>query len=152
MLTFIFQVELRELLQFCSSQEETDTRLVLYLHHAVNLGCKNVVVWTPGTGSLVILLLVGHGFGPLLWEKVTTKHFSVFMCSKWKEMSSPSKKPEKNPKFHKCFQQLGDDWNGNGEEVEVRKEVEKFTSLIRCMGRTERCQETMLVSSFFAKW
>ena len=44
MLTFIFQVELRELLQFCSSQEETDTRLVLYLHHAVNLGCKNVVV------------------------------------------------------------------------------------------------------------
>ena len=29
MLSFIFQVELRELLQFCSSQEETDTRLAL---------------------------------------------------------------------------------------------------------------------------
>ena len=42
MLTFIFQVELRELLQLCSKQEKTDTRVALYLHHAVNLGCRNI--------------------------------------------------------------------------------------------------------------
>ena len=37
MLTFIFQVELRELLQFCSSQEETDT---------TDLCCISITLWT----------------------------------------------------------------------------------------------------------
>ena len=30
---------------------------------------------------------------------------------------------ELRPRFHECFQQLGDDWNGNAD---VLKEVEKF--------------------------
>lgn len=37
------------------------------------------------------------------------------------------RKLEKNPNFHKCFQQLGDDWNVNAE---VLKEVEKFMCLM----------------------
>ena len=38
-------------------------------------------------------------------------------------MSCASEKP----RFHECFQQLGDDWNVNAD---VHKEVEKFTSLM----------------------
>ena len=59
-LIFIFQVEFSELPQLCSNQEETDTRVVLYLHHAVNLGYKNAVVRTPDTDILVILLYHAH--------------------------------------------------------------------------------------------
>ena len=39
----------------------------------------------------------------------------------------PLKRLEKNPRFHKYFQQLGDDWNVNAD---VLKEVEKFTCLM----------------------
>ena len=41
-----------------------------------------------------------------------------------KRKVAPLKKFEKNPRFHKCFQQLGDDWNVNAD-VEV-----KFTCLM----------------------
>jgi len=46
---FVFQVEVRELPTIYSNQEETDTRVVLYLHHAAALGYKNAVVRTPDT-------------------------------------------------------------------------------------------------------
>lgn len=57
---------------------------------------------------------------------------------KGKGKVAPLKKLEKNPRFHKCFQQLGDDWNVNAD---VLKEVEKFTCLMY----------EVLVSSFFVK-
>ena len=48
--------------------------------------------------------------------------------SKEKEkLIAPLKKLEKNHRFQKCFQQLGDDWNVNAD---VLKEVEKFTCLM----------------------
>ena len=53
---------------------------------------------------------------------------------KGKGKVAPLKKLEKNPRFHKCFQQLGDDWNVNAD---VLKEVEKFTCLMY-----ERSRET----------
>ena len=37
---------------------------------------------------------------------------------------APLKKLEKSPRFHKCFQQLGDDWIVN---TYVLKEMKKFT-------------------------
>ena len=43
-----------------SNQEETDTRVVLYLHHAVALGYKNAVVRTPDTDIFLILLFHAH--------------------------------------------------------------------------------------------
>uniref|UniRef100_UPI00358FE108 uncharacterized protein n=1 Tax=Myxine glutinosa TaxID=7769 RepID=UPI00358FE108 len=43
------EVEVRELPTIYSNQEETDTRVVLYLHHAAALGYKNAVVRTPDT-------------------------------------------------------------------------------------------------------
>ena len=39
-----------------SNQEETDTRVVLYLHHATALGYKNAVVRTSDTDIFMILL------------------------------------------------------------------------------------------------
>ena len=43
-----------------SNQEETDTGMILYLHHAAALGFKSAVVRTPDTDILVILLHHSH--------------------------------------------------------------------------------------------
>lgn len=52
----IFQVEVHELPTIYSNQEETDTRVVLYLHHAAAIGYKSAVVRTPDTDIFMILL------------------------------------------------------------------------------------------------
>ena len=123
----------------------------------MNLGYKNAVVRTPDTDILVILLYHAHtiiltiyldtGLGKhrklinlsdlaaSLGESYceTLLGFYVFTgedCTssfKGKGKVAPLKKLEKNPRFHKCFQQLGDDWNVNAD---VLKEVEKFTCLM----------------------
>ena len=49
--------EIREL---TSNQEETDTRVVLYLKFAAQMGYKSAVVRTPDTDILVILLHHAH--------------------------------------------------------------------------------------------
>ena len=146
-----------ELPQLCSNQGETDTRVVLYLHHAVNLGYKNTVVRTPDTDILIILLYHAHTINLTIYlDTGLGKHcklinlsdlaaslgesycetllgFYVFTgedCTssfKGKGKVAPLKKLEKKPRFHKCFQQLGDDWNVNAD---VLKEVEKFTCLM----------------------
>ena len=130
---------------------------MLYLHHAVNLGYKNAVVRTPDTDILVILLYHAHTISLTIYlDTGSGKHrklinlsdlaaslgesycetllgFYVFTgedCTssfKGKGKVAPLKKLEKNPRFHKCFQQLGDDWNVNAD---VLKEVEKFTCLM----------------------
>lgn len=46
-----------------STQEETDSRVVLYLNHAVVLGYKSAVVRTPDTDILFILLHHSHAIG-----------------------------------------------------------------------------------------
>ena len=52
---FVFQAEVRELPTIYSNQEETGTRLVLYLHHAAALGYNTQ--WSePLTHIFVILL------------------------------------------------------------------------------------------------
>jgi len=55
-----FQAELSELPQLCSKQEGTDSRVMMYLHHVLNLGYKNAVVRTPDTDILVILFYHAH--------------------------------------------------------------------------------------------
>ena len=161
-LTFIFQVKFSELPQLCSNQEETDTRVVLYLHHTVNLGYKNAVVRTPDTDVLVILLYHAHTITLTIYlDSGSGKHrkvinlsnlagslgesycetllgFSVFTeedCNssfKWKGKVAPLKRLEENPRIHKCFRQLGDDQNVNAD---VLKEVEKFTCLMYVQSR-----------------
>ena len=43
-----------------SDQVQTDTRVVLYLHHAATLGYKDAVARTPNTDIFVILLYHAH--------------------------------------------------------------------------------------------
>ena len=46
-LSLVFQVKAREIQELLSNQEETDTRVVLYLKYAVKLGYKSAVVSMP---------------------------------------------------------------------------------------------------------
>ena len=50
----------REVEQLRSNQEETDTRVILYLKHAVTLGYRSAVVRTPDTDIFMILLHHAH--------------------------------------------------------------------------------------------
>lgn len=153
----MYQVEVRELPTIYSNQEETDTRVVLYLHHAAALGYKNTVVRTPDTDIFVILLYHAHAIRLTIYlDTGSGKHrqllnlselaeslgedycatllgFHVFSgedCTsafKGKGKVGPLKKLEKNPKFHRAFSQLGDNWN---VKPEVLKQLEQFTCLI----------------------
>ena len=55
-----FQVTANEIHELKSNQEETDTRVVLYLKFAAQMGYKSAVVRTPDTNILVILLHHAH--------------------------------------------------------------------------------------------
>ena len=55
-----FQVTANEIHELASNQEETDTRVVLYLKFAAQMGYKSAVVRTPDTNILVILLHHAH--------------------------------------------------------------------------------------------
>ena len=55
------QVETSLLPEIDSTQEETDTRVVLYLHQAAAWGYENAVVRTPDTDIFMILLMHAHG-------------------------------------------------------------------------------------------
>ncbi|XP_033949403.1 uncharacterized protein [Pseudochaenichthys georgianus] len=50
------KVQTSEIYELRSNQEETDSRIVLYLHQAVKWGFKSSVVRTPDTDILMILL------------------------------------------------------------------------------------------------
>jgi len=154
---FVFQVEVRELPTIYSNQEETDTRVVLYLHHAAALGYKNAVVRTPDTDIFMILLYHAHAIKLTVYlDTGSGKHrqllnlselaeslgqdycttllgFYVFSgedCTsafKGKGKVGPLKKLEKNPRFHKAFSQLGDYWN---VKPEVLRQLEQITCLM----------------------
>ena len=117
-------------------QVETDTRVVLYLHHAATLGYKDAVVRTPDTDILVILLYRAHKIKLTVnLDTGSEKHrqliniselaeslgedysgtllgFYVFSgedCTsafKRKGKVRPLKKLEKNPKYHSAFRKL----------------------------------------------
>ena len=53
---YVFQVNVTELHGLYSSQEETDTRVILYLNHAASQGHQSAVVRTPDTDIFFILL------------------------------------------------------------------------------------------------
>ncbi|XP_046336920.2 uncharacterized protein LOC124118725 [Haliotis rufescens] len=151
------EVEVQDLPSIYSNQEETDTRVVLYLHHAAALGYKDAVVRTPDTDIFVILLHHAHSIKLTVYlETGSGKHrqlvnvsdlaeslgedycatllayyvFSGEDCTssfKGKGKVGPLKKLEKNPRFHKAFRQLGDDWN---VKPQVMKQLEQFTCLM----------------------
>jgi len=129
----VFQVDVRELSTIYSNQEETDTRVVLYLHHACALGYKNAVVRTADTDIFVILLCNAHAIKLIIYlDTGSGKHrqllnlselaeslgqdycntllgFYVFSgedcTSAFKENGKvrPLKKTRKNPRFQMAF-------------------------------------------------
>ncbi|KAF3854387.1 hypothetical protein F7725_022442 [Dissostichus mawsoni] len=99
----------RELPTIYSNQEETDTRVVLYLHHAAAFGI-------PGRR------LLSH----TSWIPCVQRR-RLHQCLQREGKVGPLKNLEKNPKFHRAFSQLGDNWN---VKPEVLKQLEQFTCLI----------------------
>ena len=55
-----FQVRVSEIHELMSSQEETDTRTVIYLKYAAKLGYESAVVRTPDTDIFFILYHARH--------------------------------------------------------------------------------------------
>ena len=140
-----------------SNQEETDTRVVLYLHHAVALGYKNAVVRTPDTDIFVILLFHAHAINLSIYlDTGSGKHRRLLNVSELakslgeeycatllrfyvlsgedctsafngKRKVGPLRKLEKNQRFHSAFRQLGVEWNIQPQTV---KQLEEFTCLM----------------------
>ena len=50
------QIEVSEVAEICSNQEETDTRVIVYMKYASSVGFKTIVVRSPDTDILVLLL------------------------------------------------------------------------------------------------
>ena len=130
----VLKVVVAELTSLRSNQEETDTRVVMYLHHAQKLGFKSAVVRTPDSDIFFILLIHAHDLTIYL-DTGTGKHRSLIniselaaefgkeWCStllglyvftgedctsafKGKGKVTPLKLLQKNPKFHKAFRSL----------------------------------------------
>lgn len=128
-----FQVNRTEIPSLRSNQEETDTRIVLYIKHAENQGFKSVVVRTPDTDIFFILLVHGHDLEIAVYvdigtgKKRTLINVSELASSLGKEWSktllgfyvftgedctsafkgkgkvTPLKKLLKTPKLHQAF-------------------------------------------------
>lgn len=154
---YLLQVHTSEIYALRSNQEETDSRIVLYLHQAVKWGYKSCVVRTPDTDILMILLYhaskinlsihLDHGSGKHrtlinvteLSESMGPDYcnsllgFYVFTgedCTsafKGKGKVSPLKKLQQNPKLHSAFRQLGADWLVTDE---LQQEMEIFTCIM----------------------
>ena len=122
--------EIRELR---SNQEETDSRVVLYLNHSVDLGFKSAVIRTPDTDIFFILLHHSHSVNLTIYidigmgknrriinvtelgESLGSDYCSTLLgyyvfsgedCTsafKGKGKVAPLKKLQKNSKFHRAF-------------------------------------------------
>jgi hypothetical protein len=147
------QVEIESL---NSKQEETDTRVVLYLCHAQQEGYKYAVVHSPDSNIFFILLCYAHKLDPLVILFVTgsrekrrllniteiAQDLGPRFCAykgKWKV--NPLMKLEKKPKFQNCFAQLS--VNLNVEEKLIDK-LEEFTCIMYGYPRIKRVRGMML--------
>lgn len=127
------QVKVSEVPELYSSQEETDTRVILYLHHAVYQGYESAVVRTPDTDlfflllhhaqsiKLTIILDIGTGkhrqlvdvseLSQALGQEYCSTLLGYYVFSgedctsafKGKGKIQALKKLEKNPKYHQAF-------------------------------------------------
>lgn len=104
--------------------------ILLYLAHTINLA----IYLDTGSGKhrkVISLSDLAASLGESYCQTLLGSYvFTGEDCTsffKRKGNVAPLKKLENNPRFHRCFQQLGDDWNVNADEL---KEVEKFTCLM----------------------
>ena len=56
-----------------SCQEETDTRIILYLNHAVKLGFKSALVRPPDTDVFIILLHHAANVNLIIYVDISVK-------------------------------------------------------------------------------
>ena len=124
---------MREIEELKSNQEETDTRVELYLKYTVKLGYKSAAVRTPDSDIFFILLHYAHSIPITIYLYTGSgKHRQVINISKvaeskgaeycttllgWyvftgKDVTSafkgkgkvrPLKKLQKNPRYHDTF-------------------------------------------------
>lgn len=85
-----------------SNQEETDSRVVVYLHQAVK--CMHRILWEDCTSGEDCTSAFGGRGGV-----------------------APLKKLQKNPKYQRAFSQLGEDWLVTDE---LQQEMESFTCIM----------------------
>ena len=67
-----FQVQKTEVCDLRSNQEETDTRIVLYIQFAAQKGFQSVVVRTPDTDIFFILLHHSHNVSTTIYVDIGT--------------------------------------------------------------------------------
>ncbi|XP_072029165.1 uncharacterized protein [Amphiura filiformis] len=147
----------REIHELESNQEETDTRVVLYLKYAAKMGYKSAVVRTPDTDIFFILLHHANSIPIAIYlDTGTGKHRQIVNVSelaqskgadycttvlglyvftgedvtsafKGKGKVVPLTKLQSHPKYHTAFRKLGDEWS---VEPEVLDDIEAFTCLM----------------------
>ena len=73
---------MQESYELMSDQEETDTRVVLYLQYAAGLGYKSAIVRTPDTEIFMILLHHAHSIPLTIFlDTGTGKHRQIINVS-----------------------------------------------------------------------
>ncbi|XP_068234228.1 uncharacterized protein [Palaemon carinicauda] len=134
----------QEVHELTSNQEETDTRIVLYLKYAAKLGYKSAVVRTPDTDIFVILLFHYNTIGFTIFLDIGTgKHRQmvnkmvlglyvftgedITSSFKGKGKIGPLKKLQRHPIHHEAFRKLGDEWSVEPETID---DIEAFTCLM----------------------
>ena len=131
-----------------SNQEETDTRLVLYINRAQEQGYERVVVRSPDSDVFFILLYYAHTFqltilfdtgsgnkrrllniteiAGELGDQYCQCLIGLYVFTgedanfafKGKGKVTPLKKLEKRPRYQASFQRLGDNWDLDNELVD----------------------------------
>ena len=129
----LLQVTTCEIEDLTSNQEETDTRVVLYLNYAAKLGYKSAVVRTPDTDIFFILLHFASSIPLTVYlDTGTGKHRKLLNVTEIAESKGPEfcttlmglyvftgedatsafkgkgkvvplKKLQSHPKYHKAF-------------------------------------------------
>ncbi|KAJ8248142.1 hypothetical protein GJAV_G00238790 [Gymnothorax javanicus] len=135
----MLKVEVTEIHALCSNQEETDSRVVLYLHHAVKLGFKPAIVRTPDTDIFVILLHHAHTISLTVYIDIGTgKHRQLInvtelatslgqpYCSTLLAFMSSLERTAPVLLRAKASQ-LGEEWK---VKPEVQEQLEGFTCLM----------------------
>ena len=146
-----------EVFDLRSDQEETDTRVVLYIRYAQEKGFQSAVVRTPDTDIFFILLHHAHDLTITVYidigtgknrrliciTEIANEHgrdwcrtllgFYVFTgedCTsafKGKGKVAPLKKLMKYPRYHRYFGMLGDEWT---VDEETHRMIETFTCIM----------------------
>ena len=75
------RITCNEIFSMNSNQEETDTRVVLYIDYAQKCGFKNAVIRTPDTDIFFILLFHAHDFNLEIFLDLDKNN--IFFLSKW---------------------------------------------------------------------